>query len=294
MRLILLFIVPLLLLSQEFKLQKKYYFKDDGVYAKDLFPELGQNFMILEAPRHVNKHTIQSSVLIERFKEYNISVATNKEGVVELIRDLQIDMEKIKERVKEEMLSRYGRFDIKVADISLELSSFNEIDGYEINEVLFGKNEAKKSSGTFGVIFKNREGKIKRLYMKYSIDATLLVLKAKDAMYNGVPLSAKNSELKRVKFDKFPFELATTDMFEKYETKAYLTKNSIIYTNQLKPLLAIKRGNKVTVVMYEGSISLTSQGVAKESGGIGELITIEMNKKRVSAKVIGKDTVEVK
>ncbi len=83
-------------------------------------------------------------------------------------------------------------------------------------------------------------------------------------------------------------------MFEKYETKAYLTKNSIIYTNQLKPLLAIKRGNKVTVVMYEGSISLTSQGVAKESGGIGELITIEMNKKRVSAKVIGKDTVEVK
>ena len=57
----------------------------------------------------------------------------------------------------------------------------------------------------------------------------------------------------------------------------------------------VERGDAVTLLVRTGNVVVTAQGIARQSGGLGDLIEVEnaLSKQKVLGEIIDANTVEV-
>ena len=74
-----------------------------------------------------------------------------------------------------------------------------------------------------------------------------------------------------------------------------LTPGQPILARDLSKVDVIKRGDMVTILAVSGALKVTSRGVARQSGSVGETITVvnSRSQKAVLATVIAPNTVQV-
>lgn len=200
----------------------------------------------------------------------------------------------IKEHIKNILFSTYKTHNIIINNIYLAPSNKIDTPNSLPIEIGFSQKDAQKERGTFWVIFSDGSNK-KKLFFKYQIDATLEVLKTKEALKDNILLTTQNTKIERVQLKNIPFELANSHDLGNFETASYMPKDTIIFKNRLKAIDAVKMGERVFVNFISDGISIYMEATAKEKGKIGDIITIQTkDKKLLKAKVIGKGSVEIR
>lgn len=81
--------------------------------------------------------------------------------------------------------------------------------------------------------------------------------------------------------------------FEKYITSTRITKGSMLRRSLLKEVPAVKAGDVVEVVYKSGSLEVSFQAVAVDSGTIGRVIRIRREDRMLRGKVVARGRVEV-
>jgi len=112
----------------------------------------------------------------------------------------------------------------------------------------------------------------------------------------------KGSELLQNQFEKKLFDVSSLrgkaiSDFEKLnglKSKFNLKKNEVLTENDVEQIPILKSGDKVLAILQKGSVVISFDAIAKQSGSIGDLIRIiSSDKKQFKAKVIDNLSVSI-
>ena len=79
------------------------------------------------------------------------------------------------------------------------------------------------------------------------------------------------------------------------QTKHHIKQNSIITMRDVEALNIVRKNSNVSVSLSSEGISITFSAKALQDGKLNDIITIQkQNKKRLKAKVVGKNRVEIR
>ena len=197
--------------------------------------------------------------------------------------------QKLKSYLERKFTSYYPTMTIK----NIELKVNNEIPkGYKLKKVYFPKNSIKRENGNFSAIFSDGEGE-KRIYFKYSIDATVQVLLANMDIRAKTPLSMDFFTQIPLKFDNF-YDKPVTDVY-KLEAKILIVRGKILTSRMVRKIPDIHRNDEIIAEAREDGIVVDFPVRALEDGRVGEYIRVKRGSKTIlKAKVLSSNKVLIK
>ena len=134
----------------------------------------------------------------------------------------------------------------------------------------------------------------KKIFFDYYIDADVSVFLPRKNIKKGTELSTTNTLRKTILLDKFRAMPLQDVRRGTIQTKHHIKQNNIITLRDIEPLSIIKRDSMVNVNISSKGISITFIAKALQDGKLNDIITIQKNNgKRLKARVIGKNRVEI-
>jgi flagella basal body P-ring formation protein FlgA len=156
--------------------------------------------------------------------------------------------------------------------------------------VVFDKEGYKQNRGTFYIPDSNGI----RHYFDYSLDATLEVLHVTQKTSRKAILSTTNSTLESIPFVSFRGKPLTKLPETPYRFRSSLKEGTVITDQHIEPNPIVLRGAKISAQIKSGTVIVEFIATATQEGALYDIITIEKaDGKRVRAKIIGENTVEL-
>ncbi len=281
-----LLLITLLLHADEV-LQSDYYITTDDINLSIIVPHAKQDSKLysLERSRYTKK--IKSKELIELLKEHGYSSYLANDRYINFIKKSPIDLTIIEEKIRKLYTDKYK--DIQIQAITVMPRGYIEslTDTYIVN---IEKNNHFSRSGTLYV--KTTDNK--KIFFDYAVEAKVGVYIARKKIQRESELSLVNCKKKSIildKFDSMPIQKLQQGMIQ---SKHHLKEGSIITSRDVEPLSFVRRGSIVSVILDEKNIAISFSAEALQDGRLGDTITIQKNdRKRLKAKVIGKNRVEI-
>ena len=296
--LLLIFLNPIL--SKDTFILKDYYcIKDNTINAKDIFPNIKKNFILLKIPHNIENYKVPSIDIISPVKKaLGVTVEDESGGVVLFNKKchLKYEKDKIIRALRDKFLNRYDG-DFKIENIDIEpINSFpKDFKQYRFFGIKISEYALHKNSGTFSVLYKDERGRVLRVYFKYKIVAKIALFKAKNNITNGKILRLNDYEKVVVNFDKIPAEIVNSKTLNGYLSRTYIKKGKIITSYMIKRKQLIRKKQTVTAVVKSGALSVEFTATALNGGDKGDEIKV-MNKsgKIFRAVVVDRNLVEIR
>ena len=140
------------------------------------------------------------------------------------------------------------------------------------------------------------EGKLQKA-VPISVEVTLLV----DALVTTTPINIGQSldgliMTKRTITGEGEIPVADSTLLLGKQAKNYIAAGSIVYMSMVESRPAVLPGDKVKIIIDTGAIKLSTNGVARQKGGPGDVIRVVNldSKKIIQAEIIDSVTVAVK
>lgn len=101
---------------------------------------------------------------------------------------------------------------------------------------------------------------------------------------------------KRVVTDKSQLPITDPASLEGKQAQKYIPAGSMIYSSMVENVPVISPGDKVSIIIEKGLIKITADGMARQKGGIGDLIKVVNlgSKKVIRAEIVDSTTVALK
>lgn len=269
-----------------FVLEEEYSFSENKIYAKTLFPQLDRNFLLLEIPKNSSNFQIKSSQLIALFEKEGIQMGA-KSSVVTFKKGIKGDIEGIKNYIAGLFLQEYKKNNIKIRSIELEQITPTDFNSNAIREIDFHSKLLKRKEGTFDVVIEEN-GRNKKVFFKYNLDATLEGMVTIDEISGGQTITYQNIRVVEIPFDKIGSELMRSDEIGKVAVRSYTPKEVLVTHDRLVAKRVIKKGDKIVVSVQEEGVVLEFVLEALKNGAIGDVIRAKAleGKKTYQVKVI--------
>ncbi len=268
------------------QLQSNYFFDTPIILSQKIDPTCSKSFEIVRIPDGKTSYRINANVILKTF-ELNGCTLENKEvKYVNFTKKSNVNYEVLYEQLNTFFLSNYPTIRIQ----SLHVQPHGYLDALPANPVaIFDKDGYLKNKGVFYIL--NDEGL--RRYFDYSLDATLVCLHTSDKVSRKDPLSLNNCTLKEVPFVSFRSKPLFTILSD-HRFRSSLPQDSLITNRQIEPKPIVLRNAKVSVQIKNDAIIVEFMATATQEGALYDIITIEKaDKKRVRAKIIGENSVEL-
>lgn len=130
-----------------------------------------------------------------------------------------------------------------------------------------------------------------------SVNVTLIV----NAVVTSVPVNTGEKLLdvkidKRLITSKSQFPVTDPAGLQGKQARRYIPAGSTIYPSMLELVPVINTGDKVNIVIEKGLIKVTAEGVARQKGGVGDIIKVVNlgSRKVVRAEIVDSSTVALK
>jgi len=273
-------------LAFAYSLQKDYDYNSPIIYASDLFPDITQEFEVLQVPSHLQHFQISQKRLFDLFLREGIELEGHPLGVVHFKRATDINLTPLKERLKAYYLKHLPFLTINSVTIEANRHISSLPEDYEIH---FKKQLYKQNRGTFKISTPKE-----RIFFTFTIDATYSQFQASSRIKKGTLLTAENTKLVVVDFKRTYDPLIGFDALSKVEAKRYLKAGKIITLKDVTPISLVKKGSIVNVKLIEGNILIHFTAKALKSGNMNERIYIKKNDgTKLNAKIIGKNKVTI-
>ncbi|NWF66351.1 MAG: flagellar basal body P-ring formation protein FlgA [Campylobacterales bacterium] len=272
---------------------ERYEVNSSKIYSTILFPEIKDEFLVLEMPNSINSYRVRASDIVKKFEDKNISISHENLKTILFVKKIEFNSEQIKEFIANEYLKYYPT--MIILDVLVDMVSINDIDDFKISVIDLKEHFYKKSSGSFAVSFKNSDGREKRLFFKYQLKAKLQLYKAKDDISHHEMLNISKVTQELSDFQELNSKPIDSSYFDKYSAKLKIKKDRVLTENLFEIKSSIEKGDLVRAVIKSGDVELSFEAVALSSGNIGDVVKIQKSDKKVlSAKVISSELVEVK
>ncbi len=274
----------------KFYIKKSYCVDNMQDITSSLFTKNQKNsFFILTLPKNRAKYSISSLKIVSAFKKNDINITDISGGVV-VFRNckLPIDIKKIKQMIEERFKERYKNIKIDKIDISSPSSLMPSLSSYHIQRIELKDRAFRKRSGTFGLVLKKGDEQ-KKIYLKYNIDATIVVFKANYNLRNGKILKKVDYRQTRVKFQNLPPNILILKPLKNYIIKGYIRKDAILDKNHFKIKKDLLKGDYIKAILSDENMILEIDAHLLTDANIGDKIKIRtVSGKVFDAKIVSK------
>ncbi|MBX7490537.1 flagella basal body P-ring formation protein FlgA [Helicobacter turcicus] len=257
-----------------FVLQKEYRFKNEEVYAKDLFPELPKNFFLFRIPNSSNNYQVKSSQIIRYFESEGIPVGAEV-PIITFKRAFNGEQNGIKNHILSEFLREYKKNNIQIDAIHLEQITSVNFKEDAIKSIDFHSKLLKRNTGSFDVVVGEQKGKQirnRKVYFKYVIDAKLQAIQSSEPISGRVGVSYKNARVVWIPFEHVSSPLMQEQEMGKVAVRSYTPKDVIITRDRLIPKRAVKKGDRILVSVVENGVLLEFVLEAQKDAAVGDVI----------------------
>lgn len=255
-------------------LEEEYQFKENSIYAKDLFPDLQSNFLLFSIPKNSNSYQIKSSQITEKFANEGISVGA-KSPIITFKRAIRGEIEGIRKYILAEFLREYQSYKIQVNAVHLEQITPVDFKEDAILSIDFHSKLLKKREGSFDVVVQEKNGeqlRNRKVYFKYSIDATLQVVQTSETISGRQSIGYNNARLIRIPFERVSSRLMQENEMGKVAVRSYTPKDVIVTQDRLILKRVVKKGDKIAVSVSEEGVLLEFVLEAQKDGAVGDTI----------------------
>lgn len=271
-----------------FILEEQYIFKDTKVYAKDVFKEASENFLLFEIPKNANVFQIKSSQLIAKFENVGIHIGA-KSPIVIFKREVGGNTDGIKAHIAGLFFQEYQKNNIQIHSITLEQITATNFKEENIKTINFSAQLLKRKEGTFNIILKESERE-KKVFFRYFIDATLEGIVLLKPLSGGESINYQNAKVIEIALDKISSALMPKSQLGEVAVRSYTPKDILITEDRLVKPRVVKKGDKILVDIKEEGVVLEFFLEAQKDGGIGDVIKAKdlENKKAYEVRIQSK------
>ncbi len=184
---------------------------------------------------------------------------------------------------------------MNIENITIKPTStlIHKLKEYKVSKVAITKDDLRRNKGSILVTF-TKNHKQRKLYYKYSINATINLYVANEHIQKGRIITPNIVNLESIKFKSLYHEPFKAQDFNQYYAKYTIKENKPITYEKLKKNRAIKRNDHVTAIIQDGGVILNFRATALQEGDIGDIINIRKSyKKRFKAQIISNTSVKV-
>ncbi|TLD84487.1 flagellar basal body P-ring formation protein FlgA [Helicobacter sp. MIT 11-5569] len=268
-------------------LSKEYKFKGQEIYAKDLFPQLENNFLLLRIPSNTNSYQVKSSQILAQFENEGIEVGAES-PIITFKREFSGEQNGIKSHILAEFLKEYKKNNIQIQEIHLEQVTPVNFKEDAIKSIDFHPKLLKRNTGSFDILVQETSGeqtRNRKVYFKYIIDAKLQAIQTSEPISGRQSVNHNNAHLVWIPFERISSPLMQESEMGKVAVRSYTPKNTIITRDRLIPKRVVKKGDKLLIGVVEDGVLLEFTLEAQKDGAVGD---------KIKARVIdGKKTYEV-
>ena len=268
------------------QLQSNYIFDTPIIMSQNIEPKCPKNFEVLRIPDGKTSYRMNANILLKTFELNGCTLESKEIKYVNFTKKSNANYEVLYEQVSAFFLSHHPTLRIQ----SVHIQPHGYLDALPQNPVaIFDKDGYLKNKGVFYVL--NDQGL--RRYFDYSLNATLVSLHTSQKVSRKDPLSLNNCTLKEIPFDFFRAKPLTTILAD-YRFRSTLPQESLITERQIELKPIVLRNAKVSVQVKSDGVIIEFIATATQEGALYDIITIEKaDKKRVRAKIIGENSVEL-
>ena len=257
-----------------FVLKKEYNFSTQNVYAKDLFKEIPNNFLVLTIPNSSNTYQAKSSQIIEIFEKEGISVGAES-PIITFKREFSGEQTGIKNYILAEFLREYRKNNIQVEAIHLEQVTPLYFKEDAIKSIDFHPKLLKRNEGSFDVIVQEQTGaqmRNRKVYFRYKIDAKLQVIQTTSPINGRQSVDFNNAQVAWIPFVRISSPLMQENEMGKVAVRSYTPKDVVVTRERLIAKRVVKRGDKIIVSVVENGVLLEFALEAQKDGAVGDVI----------------------
>jgi len=268
-------------------LQQSYLFTNPTITSSDLNVSCPKPFEILRIPDAKTSYRINAQVLLKTFELNGCTLDSKATRYVTFTKRSDTDYTLLQNQLTAFFVEHYPTIVIQ----SIQISPHGYIQSLPNNpHAVFDKDMATKNKGTFYVPDINGI----RHYFDFTVDASLSVLHTTQKTTRKEIVSLSNCTPKSIPFTMF----RSKPLVQLPETisrfKASLREDTPVLDRQIEPLPLVLRGSKVSVQVKSETVIVEFIATATQEGALYDIITIEKaDSKRVRAKIIGENTVEL-
>jgi flagella basal body P-ring formation protein FlgA len=211
----------------------------------------------------------------------------HKHAIVQFSKKSPIDTSKLKHAVQQLYSKLYS--DISIDSIEIHPRSYIATlpANYTIN---FQKKAPLACDGIVSITTPKK----RKIFFNYHIEATVSVLRARETIQKDEELSTINTRKKSIilkKFYSIPIQHLPSGSLQ---AKHRIAKEKIITQRDVVALWYVRRGDTVSLTLKNQALFINMSAKALQNGRIGEYIQVRTrNGKKLKAKVVGKNRVEV-
>jgi len=268
-------------------LQQSYLFTNPTIISSDLNVSCPKPFEIVHIPDGKTSYRMNAQVILKTFELNGCSLDSGKIRFVTFSKRSDTDYTLLQDQLTTFFTTHYPTIIIQ----SIQIFPHGYIQALPNNaHAVFDKDMSTKNKGTFYVPDSNGV----RHYFDFTIDASLSVLHATQKVSRKDIVSLNNCAMKTIPFTTFRSNplIALPQTVSRF--KASLREDTPVLERQIEPLPIVLRGSKVSVQVKNETVIVEFIATAMQEGALYDIITIEKaDNKRVRAKIIGENTVEL-
>jgi flagella basal body P-ring formation protein FlgA len=241
-------------------------------------------------PKTITNYRVISSKITKAFSNQNIDIKTDTQ-YVQFKKYVKYDKNRILQHIKSIYQEKYPFLDIE--KISIEPTSYLDLDGFSIDEIVINDNIIKKNRNTFHIFFKN-DKKRKRAFFRYKIDATIKVVVSNKNILKDETINNSNTKLKKITFKNLYNTPITTKNIGKLSAKKYIPANKIIFDTLAQRTPEVTKRGIVMARYIDNGLSVEFETTALDTGFINQTVRVKDNNGKIyRAKILGKGLVEI-
>lgn len=259
----------------DYVLEGEYSFKEEEVYARDLFPEFQEDFLLFRIPRGSQSYQVKSSQIIRDFENKGFLVLAES-PIITFRRTFGGEHNGIKGYIVAEFLREYARNKIQIQAIHLEQITPVSFKENAIRSINFPVKLLKRNTGSFDVVIIEQVGKQirnRKVYFKYILDAKLQAIESNQSISGGVSVGYDNARVVWIPLEQMRAGLMTQDDMGEVAVRSYVPKGVILTKDRLVPKRVVKKGDRILVSVLENGVLLEFILEAQKDAAIGDVIT---------------------
>lgn len=277
----------LLLISTLFgEILKDTYFIDTKEIRVSTFTLNPQDSTIIDTLEDSrNKKSISSKDILNALKVNGYTNFKTSSNYITFIQKSDVNIDELKDKLVEYFLENYPNMEIKKVEITPRGYIKTLPNEYDID-----MPSPLSSSGVIHIITPQKM----KYFFDFYIDGYIDVFLTKNTIKRGEALSDQNIIKKHIKLEKLKDTPLNSFEDNRLESKKQLTKDAILYKNDVTQKRVVKKGSMVNVSYDEEGIDITFSAKALQDGKLNDIISIQnSSNKTIKARVIGENMVIV-
>ncbi len=285
-----LFLFLTLLLSplySSYTLQSTYMYENHTLMASTLFPEIQDDFKLLQIEEHKTMFRLRSDEIVERFGEHGITVEANDERYVTFIKRSPVDTEALEQALHDYFVEKLPGLVIRT--VSVQPRSYTKALPEHYN-VKIAPKTFHRNSGSFYIVSSDN----KKYFFNFHIDADITYLLARKDLARKELLSPFNTLQKVEPFNRIRALPLTSLDAERLRMRHPIKAGRTILVRNTETLPQVRRNQRVHVTVKSAAVEIQFTANALQDGALHDIISIEKSDgRRLRAKVIGLNQVEI-